>query len=105
MFKILLCIYKIIKWHKSVLFYTSYEQQLSHFESEMLEWQSAFLDYMTDKENDEKFEALQMERADVIISGINLMRFPEAREIVKRKMKINLKRKWKDDRHIENLDK
>lgn len=92
--------WKIQRWHKKTFPTISFEQQLSHFESEMLEWQSAFLDYMTDKENDEKFEALQMERADVIISGINLMRFPEAREIVKRKMKINLKRKWKDDRHI-----
>lgn len=97
--------WKIQRWHKKTFPTISFEQQLSHFESEMLEWQSAFLDYMTDKENDEKFEALQMERADVIISGINLMRFPEAREIVKRKMKINLKRKWKNGRHIENLDK
>lgn len=104
MFKILLCIYKIIKWHKSVLFYISYEQQLDHFESEMLEWQSAFLDYMTDR-TPEKLKALEMERADVIISGINLMRFPHAREIVKQKMAINKKRKWKDGRHIKNLDK
>ena len=90
-------------WHRNACD-VSDEEQLDHFESEMLEWQSAFLDYMTDR-TEEKFEALQMERADVIISGINLMRFPQAREIVKRKMKINKERKWKNGRHIENLDK
>ena len=95
--------WRIQRWHRKT-FDVSYEEQLDHFESEMLEWQSAFLDYMTDR-TDKKFEALQMERADVIISGINLMRFPQAREIVKRKMKINKERKWKNGRHIENLDK
>lgn len=93
------------RWHKKTFPTISFEEQLDHFESEMLEWQSAFLDYMTDKSNPKKFEALQMERADVIISGINLMRFPQAREIVKRKMEINKERKWKNGRHIENLDK
>lgn len=91
--------WKILHWHKRTFRDLTYEEQLNHFESEMYEWQSAFLDYMTDK-TDKKFEALQMERADVIISGINLMRFPQAREIVKRKMKINKKRKWKNGRHI-----
>ena len=96
--------WRIQRWHRKTFPTISFEEQLDHFESEMLEWQSAFLDYMTDK-TEEKFEALQMERADVIISGINLMRFSQAREIVKRKMKINKERKWKNGRHIENLDK
>ena len=97
-------IFWLIQWWHRRTFKVTYEEQLDHFESEMLEWQSAFLDYMTDR-TPEKLKALEMERADVIISGINLMRFPHAREIVKQKMAINKKRKWKDGRHIKNLDK
>ena len=103
-FRILLGIYKIISWHIKIFKGISYEEQLSHFESEMLEWQLAFMTYMTDK-TDENFDDLELERADVIISGINLLRFPQAREIVKRKMDINRKRTWKNGRHTENLDK
>lgn len=100
MFKILLLVCSIIKWHKKVLYYVSYKEQLCHFESEMLEWQSAFMSYMTDR-SDKNFENLELERADVIISGINLLRFPEARALVEKKMNINKKRKWKNDRHVD----
>lgn len=93
-------IYKIIRWHKKT-FNVTYEQQRDHFESEMLEWQSAFLSYMTEK-SDKNLKDLNLERADVIISGINLLRFPEARALVHKKMKINKKRKWKNDKHVED---
>lgn len=100
MIQILWGVYKIIRWHKKT-FKISYEQQRDHFESEMLEWQSAFLSYMTEK-SDKNLDDLNMERADVIISGINLLRFPEARALVHKKMNINKKRKWKNDRHVED---
>lgn len=92
-------IFKIIRWHKKTFKNISFTQQRNHFESEMLEWQSAFLTYMTNK-TDKNLKDLDLERADVIISGINLLRFPEARALVQKKMNINKKRKWKDDRHI-----
>ena len=93
-------IYKIIRWHKRIFPAIKFEKQRNHFESEMLEWQSAFMSYMTDK-SDKNLEDLELERADVIISGINLLRFPEARAIVQKKMNINKKRTWNDDRHID----
>lgn len=93
-------IYKIIRWHKRIFPTITFEKQRNHFESEMLEWQSAFMSYMTDK-SDKNLEDLELERADVIISGINLLRFPEARAIVQKKMNINKKRTWNDDRHID----
>lgn len=91
-------------WHRRTFRGLNYEEQLNHFESEMLEWQLAFMTYMTDRTK-KNFEELEMERADVIISGINLMRFPHAREIVRKKMNINKKRKWENGRHKEYLDK
>lgn len=97
---ILFQIYKIIRWHKKIFRHIDYNTQRNHFESEMLEWQSAFMTYMTDK-SDEHLEDLELERADVIISGINLLRFPEARALVQKKMNINKKRKWNNDRHVD----
>lgn len=94
-------IYKIIRWHKKTFPHIDYNTQRNHFESEMLEWQSAFMAYMTDR-SDKNFENLELERADVIISGINLLRFPEARALVEKKMNINKKRKWYNDRHVED---
>jgi hypothetical protein len=45
---------------------------------------------------------LKEEQADVIISGIALLRFNESFQSVIDKMEINYGRTWEDDHHKEN---
>ena len=44
-------------------------------------------------------EKIKDELADVIISAVNLLRFPEIQTLVKTKMTANKQRTWKDGHH------
>lgn len=101
MIRELITVYKILRWHKKTFPKHTYLDQRKHHVSEMHEWMEAMRNYTRCKSQKHK-EHLKEEQADVIISGIALLRFDEAFKSVQDKMKINHKRLWIDGHHKEN---
>lgn len=101
MIKELWTVYKILKWHKKTFPKHTYLDQRKHHVDEMHEWMSAMRDYArcNSKKN---HQHLVEEQADVIISGINLLRFDKAFNSVVDKMNKNYTRTWDNDHHKEN---
>lgn len=100
MIKILWQVYKIIRWHKKTFKDIGYYDQRKHHCSEMHEWMQAMRDYTKNK-TQKNYEHLKEEQADVIISGINLLRFKDAFDSVLKKMKTNYSRTWVEGHHEE----
>lgn len=101
MIRELITVYKILRWHKKTFPKHTYLDQRKHHVSEMHEWMEAMRNYTRCKSQKNK-EHLKEEQADVIISGIALLRFDESFKSVQDKMKINHKRLWIDGHHKEN---
>lgn len=85
--------YKIIKWHKRTFPKIPYDTQREHLVSEMDEYMDAMEKYTKRKTKQNKWN-VDIERTDVIISAINMLRFPEALSLIDTKMIINKKRNW-----------
>ncbi|MCH5201889.1 MAG: hypothetical protein J1F17_01655 [Oscillospiraceae bacterium] len=105
MLKTLLLVYRILKWHKKTFpEYTICQQEEKLF----VEAREAFdaLEDITKAKSKHRQEIcakhIQEEIADMIIAGINLLRFKESRQDVIAKMNINEKRNWKNGQHMEN---
>jgi NTP pyrophosphatase (non-canonical NTP hydrolase) len=94
-------VYKILKWHKKTFPDHTYYDQRKHHVSEMHEWMEAMRNFTKRKTATNK-NHLKEEQADVIISGIALLRFNESFQSVIDKMEINYGRTWEDDHHKEN---
>lgn len=101
MIRELIQVYKILRWHKKTFPKHTYLDQRKHHVSEMHEWMEAMRNYTRCKSQKNR-EHLKEEQADVIISGISLLRFDEAFNSVQDKMKINHQRLWIDGHHKEN---
>lgn len=93
MIKELITVYKILKWHKKVFPKISYDKQREHLISEMNEYNDAF-EKWTKRKTKTNHWNVDIERTDVIISSINMLRFPETLSLIDTKMTINKKRKW-----------
>jgi NTP pyrophosphatase (non-canonical NTP hydrolase) len=100
MIRELIQVYKILKWHKKTFPNHNYYNQRKHHVSEMHEWMEAMRDY-TKRKSKINQKHLTEEQADVIISGISLLRFDEAFKSVQDKMAINYTRTWINDHHEE----
>lgn len=100
MIRELIQVYKILRWHKKTFPKHTYLDQRKHHVSEMHEWMEAMRNF-TKRKSKQKQEHLKEEQADVIISGIALLRFDEAFKSVQDKMKINYNRYWINDHHKE----
>jgi hypothetical protein len=101
MLRELILVYKILKWHKKTFPDHTYIKQRKHHVSEMHEWMEAMRNFTKCKSEKNRAE-LKKEQADVIISGLNLLRFEEAYQSVIDKMQENYKRLWIDGHHQEN---
>lgn len=97
MLKELYTAYKIIKWHKKTFPNITYESQREHLISEMSEYMEAF-DKYTKRHTKTNQWNVNIERTDVIISAINMLRFPETLSLIDTKMIINKKRNWNKEK-------
>ena len=97
MIKTLWKIYKILRWHRKTFPTYNWDKQLQKICEESIE----FVDETLFKFGDEVYE----EGADVIISSIGALRFPEIWEMVDDKMAKNKKRVWKNGHHITKKSK
>lgn len=98
MLRELIAVYKILRWHKKTFPDHTYFDQRKHHVSEMHEWMEAMRNF-TKRKSEKNRAELKKEQADVIISGINLLRFDEAYQSVIDKMEENYKRLWIDGHH------
>lgn len=105
MIRELIQVYKILRWHKRTFPKHTYLDQRKHHIDEMHEWMQAMRDLSKAKHPTKRAnlkEHLKEEQADVIISGINLLRFDTAFKSVQKKMNKNYTRTWNNDHHKEN---
>ena len=100
MIKNLFNIFCILKWHKKTFPTFTYQEQKEKLAGEIREFQAALEEYIRTA-NPVIGKAVNFELADVVIAGINLMRYEEMRELVKEKMEINYTRTWKGGQHKE----
>ena len=90
-------VYKILKWHKKTFPHISYDTQREHLVSEMYEYVDAMDEYTKRKTKTNKWN-VDIERTDVIISSINMLRFRETLSLIDTKMIINHKRNWNKEK-------
>lgn len=103
MIRELVLICKIWKWHKKTFVDLPEQAQYNKFDSEIKEYMQEFENYMLSKNPKRKrfFEQkMKKEAVDVIISGINLLKYPEFFECVALKHNENANhRTWKGVHH------
>lgn len=90
--------YKILKWHKKTFKKATSVTQCGKIREESYELVEAFDSYQSKPKKTNSYK-VDLETADVVISSIAGMRFPEIREIVNTKMIANYKRKWKNNHY------
>lgn len=90
----------ILTWHKKTFPTFTYQEQKEKLTGEIREFEEALEKYIRTG-SAAKGTAVNYELADVVIAGINLMRYEEARKLVKEKMEINYTRTWKGGQHKE----
>lgn len=89
---------EILAWHKQTFPEFSSRNQETKLNEEIGEYHAA-IDTVIETGLQSDLEKVREELADVIITAINMMRYPEIQTLVKDKMAINLKRTWKDGHH------
>lgn len=97
-------IYNIWKWHnKTFKDLPSDEQKrkLSREIYEFIEAKEKYIKAPSSKKGKYRF-AVDEELADVIIAGINLLKYPDFFERVAVKHNINTHRTWKGNHHVSN---
>ena len=103
MIKPIIQIFRILRWHKKTFPDFDCQAQKEKLAGEICEFEAALGEYIRTG-NSVIGEDVNFELADVVIAGINLMRFKEMREIVARKMEINRRRTWNGGQHKEKDD-
>lgn len=93
--------YKILRWHKKTFKKATNVTQCSKIREESYELTEAFNNYQSKPKKNNSYK-VDLETADVIISSICGMRFPEIRAMVDTKMIANYKRKWDNNHHIKD---
>lgn len=88
----------IQEWHeKTFPEFTAKDQEMKLGE-EISEYCAA-IDTLIATGLQKDFVDVKQELADVIIAAVNMLRYPEIRELVSFKMALNKKRTWKDGHH------
>lgn len=97
-------IYKIWKWHEKTFKDLSLSEQKGKFNSEVNEYLAAKKAYNKSPyvRKPKYSPAVAEETADVIIAGLNLLKYPEIFERVAIKHNQNTHRTWKNNHHIGN---
>jgi NTP pyrophosphatase (non-canonical NTP hydrolase) len=103
MIRELLLVYKIWRWHDKQFANLSADAQERKFHGEIDEFNEAKAKYIkTRYANRYKYSPnLKEETADVIIAGLNLLKYPDFYERVAVKHNINTHRTWKGVHHDE----
>lgn len=100
MIRELVLVYNILKWHNKVFKSLSAEEQDRKNDSEIDEYIEAKEKYIRAKHHKESLKFKMMdEKVDIIISGINLLKYPDFFERVAVKHNINTHRTWKGVHH------
>ena len=90
----------ILDWHKNTFPEATQNEQEQKLCEEFTEYAKAIGDYIKSKDV-KNLHKIKEELADVIISAVNLLNYPEIMRIVKAKMEINRNRVWADNHHVE----
>jgi NTP pyrophosphatase (non-canonical NTP hydrolase) len=103
MIRELLLVYKIWRWHDKQFANLSADAQERKFHGEIDEFNEAKAKYIkTRYAKRYKYASnLKEETADVIIAGLNLLKYPDFYERVAVKHNINTHRTWKGVHHDE----
>ena len=100
MIRELCLVYKILKWHNKTFPYLPMEAQKKKLNNEINEFIDAKEKYTRSRRYKLKNEMeLLEEMSDVIIAGINCLRYPDFFERVAVKHNINTHRTWKGIQH------
>lgn len=101
MIRELVLVYKILKWHNKTFKGLTVEEQDRKNDSEIDEYIEAKEKYIRAKHHKESLKFKMMdEKVDVIISGINLLKYPEFFERVAVKHNENANHRiWKGVHH------
>lgn len=102
MIREMILIYKIWKWHEKQFSSCDVLEQKNKLISEIKEFEDAKAKYIKapyPRKPRYKF-AVDEELVDVIIAGINMLKYPEIFERVYVKHNINTHRKWKGNHHV-----
>ncbi len=97
----------ILDWHKNTFPEATQNEQEQKLCEEFTEYAMAIGDYVESKDISKDIKNLHKikeELADVIISAVNLLNYPEIMRIVKAKMEINRSRVWGANHHIEEAE-
>lgn len=98
--KVLRLILEIWQWHDSKFNKWDFEKQRGKFNAEVYEFMSAMEDYTSTNNNQTKLRLVFEEMADVIISGINTLKYHQGYTTLKYKFDIVRRRKYgKDGQH------
>lgn len=100
MIKTLIQIYLILRWHKKTFPSFTCQGQKEKVAGEIYEFEQALAEYI-EHPTETRARLVDGELADVVIASINLMRYKEMRELVKKKMKVNYSRSWNGGQHKE----
>lgn len=102
MIRELVLVYKILKWHDRTFKDFPMSEQKQKLISEISEFNEAKAKYIKSPyPRRPKYKyAVDNELIDVIIAGINCLKYPEIFERVAVKHNINTHRTWKGDHHV-----
>lgn len=102
MIRELVLVYKILKWHQATFEDLSEQSQRIKLDSEIKEYMQEVENYTRARTNQKRNNIrakINSEMIDVIIAGINCLRYPETFERVAVKHNINTHRNWKGVHH------
>jgi hypothetical protein len=101
MIRELCLIYKIWRWHEKTFDLTAHDQKQKLI-SEITEFNEAKAKYIKSPypRRPKYKHAVDEELIDVIIAGINCLKYPEIYERVAVKHSINTHRTWKGNHHV-----
>ena len=102
MIRELVLVYKILKWHKATFESLPEQSQRIKLDSEIKEYMQEVENYTRARTNQKRNNIrakINGEMIDVIIAGINCLRYPDTFERVSVKHIINTHRTWKNNHH------
>lgn len=102
MIRELVLVYKILKWHERTFKSLPMSEQKQKLIGEIAEFNEAKAKYIKSPyPRRPKYKVnVDNELIDVIIAGINCLKYPEIFERVAVKHNINTHRTWKGDHHV-----
>lgn len=98
--KVLRLILKIWQWHDEKFSDWTFEEQRGKFNTEVYEFMSAMQDFTSSRHNATKLRLVYEEMADIMIAGLNALKYHQGYSTINYKFNIVRKRKYgKDGQH------